>query len=196
MKRLLLLFVLAFVLLWSSNAFADTFGQLTGADSYASTANAITCSIYTPASSGTVTKISSAWVHDSGTTTNIRAGLYTDVAGTPTALVAQSSSDTLVTGTGTFDSTVSASVVGGTPYWLCVAADNANNGIKFANGASTDGTISYTTFTYPTFVNTYVVDFTVSRQHDIEATYTPSGGGATIVQRRSISPRVGTRSLR
>ncbi len=174
MKRVVI--ILGFLLL-ASPAFADTFGQLTGADSYASSANVITCSIYTPASSGTVTKITSGWQHDSGTTTNIRAGIYTDVSGTPTTLVAQSSSDTSVTGSGDFDSTVSASVVGGTPYWLCVAADNANNGIKFANGASTDGTLSYSTFAYPTFVNPYVLDAAVSRQHDIQATYTPSGGG-------------------
>jgi len=171
MKRILL--ILAFVLLWSQSAWADTFGNSAGANDGEGGATNPTCSIFTPASSGTITKITARF-NWSSSDSNFRVAIYNASAGTPTTFIAQSSSDVLITATGDYDATVSASITGGASYALCVFTNGGDAGVLFTNGSSGDG--HQEVGTYPTFPSPYGTDFPNTNLYRIWATYTPSGG--------------------
>ena len=112
---------------------------------------------YTPASSGTVTDIM-LYLSVSGSGGHAQAAIYANNGGTPGALLAKSSSDT-VTSNGWHDfSGFNVAVAGGTAYWLAFEADNGNLLFYYNNGGANyyQGTGGpWGAYPYGTFPNPY-----------------------------------------
>ncbi len=131
------------------------------------------------ASGGTVTSIS-VYVTTIGTSPNnkFQVGIYADSNNSPDALLASSSSGTLVANSWN-TVPISATIAPGTAYWLMYnangTASNRNN-MKFSNGGS--GAYSNSSVTFGTWPTTFGSSTNFSATYSIYATYT-TGATAT-----------------
>lgn len=109
-------------------------------------------------------------------TVNVKFGIYTDVAGTPTTLKGTTSA---VSFTNTSKSWVTASftapldLLAGT-YWIMFNNDagTGTGGLWYGSDTLLSGE-TLDNETYPAFATTYTVDATVNNRVSIYSTYTP-----------------------
>lgn len=133
---------------------------------------------YSPASSGTVTTISTYCNNSSGTH---QVAMYSDdaVNTTPQALLTVSPSSLNNTlGTWVEHDVADYSVVGSTPYWLCRWGAAAYNVYYLSTGGAGG---DLTGLTFPTWPDPFPDAWSTATayQYAIYATYTPSGGGVS-----------------
>lgn len=179
---------LMFILFFSpGSASANTFGN-TVAGTNANNGVGIYCNSFVAPGSGTITSISSYAGGNNTTSGFVGHAIYSDSAGAPNTLIASdngSPAATAVSITGAYiSSSVRASIVSGTTYWLC---SWASSGVVFryytVNGQTAANT---TAFTYESWPGTYGTVTTQSAHgYSIYATYTP-----TYIPRMTLSLRL------
>jgi len=170
---LFLLFCLFAIPGWAQSTFGA--GSLTGADTAGNSNSSDLCRTGVPASSGTVTSMTWALAANAPGSTSFIANIYSDVSGSPSALLAQASPVTIST-SANVTASISLAVISGTTYWVCVKGSNTNWLIA---GLTTGGAgaIDFST-SYPTLNDPYVVSVQPSNvAYFIQATYTPTASG-------------------
>lgn len=128
---------------------------------------------FTPGQSGVVTDVFVYCVF-LGSNYDVRTAIYADSSGLPGAKLAESSAAVTVSASGWIDTSVSLSIVAGTPYHLAVWS--SNNQCEFVYDAgSANQTNEVTGQTYPTWPNPFgTPTFQFARQISIYATFTPT----------------------
>jgi len=122
-------------------------------------------------SAGTVTQMS--WFGYLGANGNMKVGIYSDDAGTPDDLLAESDAAAVTTVEGWWNFPVSLAVTAATTYWLAWMSDKTMHQTIKADVA---GYAYDSDSTYPTFETPFPEEGILNWLAAIYATYTPSGG--------------------
>ena len=126
-----------------------TFGnQNIGANNNSGSANPL-CTKFTPGAGGSISTIT--WYGNQTTAGLARAAIVSDTAGSPKNILAQSAQTAVNTTPGWRDFSVSYTVTGGTPYWLCVS-NNQNYNTQYDTGSANQFAF-FSTDAGPDFLN-------------------------------------------
>lgn len=128
---------------------------------------------------GTISKMS-VYVPDVGLgTDSVRVAIYSDVAGTPTTKLAESSGAVALTATGWTDVTISYGFSAGVTLWLMYFKSGTEGSVSYDTpGDVTDQMAYYLGGTYPTWSDPFGFSGVLDRKASIYATYT-SGAPST-----------------
>lgn len=140
---------------------------------------------FTMPANGSITMLSQYGSRTAGAG-NAIAALYSDAAGVPTTLLAQSAAKAIPAADGWIDFTLTVPYngTGGTVYWLCMYSGVDNFLVYYDTGTANQGFYS-TYFVYPTIgdIPGGGVDGYNNHKFSIYATYTPAGGAVAFPHR-------------